>query len=81
MWHLNKNRPGQLFEDLFSLFVEIPEIYKKNEMDNLESVPMIPKIPRMLGAKMTSRLMKVSSTKAMAMWRGQLKVLLGNAIC
>lgn len=50
-------------------------------MDNLESVPMIPKIPRMLGAKMTSRLMKVSSTKAMAMWRGQLKVLLGNAIC
>lgn len=43
--------------------------------------PMTPKIPRMFGAKITKRLMNVSRVTAMAMWRGQLKVLLGNIIC
>lgn len=35
------------------------------------NLPMTPKIPRIFGAKMTSRLMNVSRTKAMAMCRGQ----------
>lgn len=35
--------------------------------------PIKPKMPRMEGAKMTKRLMKVSRTTAMMMWRTQLK--------
>ena len=45
------------------------------------NLPMMPKMPRMLGAKMTSKLMQVSRQTAIAMWRGQLNVLLGNNIC
>lgn len=44
-------------------------------------LPMMPKIPKMLGANMTSMLMKLSRTIAMAMWRSQLKALVGKSIC
>ncbi len=42
---------------------------------------MMPKMPRMFGANITSMLMKVSRIRAMAMWRNQLKDLVGNNIC
>lgn len=43
--------------------------------------PIMPKIPKMLGANITSMLMKLSRMTAMAMWRSQLKALVGNSIC
>lgn len=43
--------------------------------------PIMPKIPKMLGAKITSMLTKLSRMIAMAMWRSQLKALVGNSIC
>lgn len=42
---------------------------------------MTPKMPRMLGAKMTSRLMVVRSRMAMAMCLGHQNVLLGKKSC
>lgn len=44
-------------------------------------LPMMPKMPKMFGAKITNMLMKVSRMRAMAMWRNQLKALVGNSIC
>lgn len=43
--------------------------------------PIKPKMPRMEGAKMTKRLMKVSRTTAMVTWRIQLKSFPWNSIC
>lgn len=43
--------------------------------------PMMPKIPKMLGANITSMLMKLSRMIAMATWRSQLNALVGNSIC
>lgn len=42
---------------------------------------MMPKMPRMFGANITSMLMMVSRTRAMPTWRSQLKDFLGNAMC
>lgn len=42
---------------------------------------MMPKMPKMLGANITSMLMKVSRMRAMTVWRNQLKDLVGNNIC
>lgn len=42
---------------------------------------MMPKMPRMFGANITSMLIKVSRIRAMAMWRNQLKDFVENNIC
>lgn len=48
---------------------------------SVKNLPMMPKIPKMLGAKITNKLIRVSRVRAMAMWRSQLKALVGNSIC
>lgn len=58
----------------FRQMTHIQDKYHRN-------LPMTPKIPRIFGAKMTSRLIKVSRMTAMVMCRGQQKVLLGKTIC
>lgn len=65
--------------------------FKRNKESHRESnitqepgapnLPMTPKMPRMFGAKMTSKLMRVRRVTAMAMWRGHQKVLFAKNNC
>lgn len=62
------------------------ECYKETRITSFKELrapnpPMIPKMPRMFGAKMTSKLMRVRRVTAIAMWRGHQKVLFGKNSC
>lgn len=83
--NLQLNKSGENFTFIFNLcffkFTIKCRLFVYGLHGEVLHLPMMPKMPKILGANITSMLIKVSRMTAMAMCRSQWKDLVGNNMC